>query len=105
MIGSSADRDVARASSGCSSTCVASRGFGFAAVSTLRTTGTANLQSVADEPKRKRLASAHRLTMERRQAAVKFLAIGGDLRRSWPHGANTLAAEGETKGGWPRLWL
>ena len=49
------------------------------------------------------LASADRLTMERRQAAGKLLAIGGDLRRSWPHEANTLAAEGETKGGWPRL--
>src|SRR5437667_5409504 len=57
MIGSSADRDAARVSSGCSSTCAASRGFGFAAVSTLRTTGTANLQSVADEPKGKRLAA------------------------------------------------
>src|SRR5438309_2202361 len=53
MIGSSADRDAARASSGCSSTCATSRGFGFAAVSTLRTTGTANSQSVADELKGK----------------------------------------------------
>src|SRR5436305_6647389 len=85
MIGSSADRDVARASSGCSSTCAASRGFGFAAVSTLRTTGTANSQSVADEPKGKRLASADRLSMERRQAAAKFLA-------NWRGFAEKLAA-------------
>src|SRR5258705_13926213 len=100
MIGLSGGRDAARASSGCSNTCAASSAFGFAAVSISRTTGAANLQSLADRVGPWSGDKPRQGALPSEGFAQKFAA-----RPLWRIDRKRLGHGEQTATPWPQLWI